>query len=139
MENPNGNQLELRIFKSDTYFTPYMKANVFLPALLISIVSFSQKDPKSVEIELKKQFERIYYWLEHPKLDDSIDTYDSMQTVNDYLLDQIVKQGKNNPAFFNYSFNSLSEYLDILTCKDNSFRIYSWDTYTGGTMHIFYG
>ncbi len=116
-----------------------MKINVLLPALLISTVSLSQKSPMDVEVELKKQFQKIYYWNEHPEINDSIKTYDSMAIANVYILNQIVMQGYGNPSFLNYSFRSLKEYLDIVTSRNKSFRIYSWDTYTGGTMHIFYG
>jgi hypothetical protein len=104
----------------------------------LNSVCFAQKSQRSVEADLKKQFQKIYYWDEHHQMDDTVDTYDSMQRANDYILNQIIKQGYHNPAFFNYSFASLGEYLDVLTSKDKSFRIYSWDTYTGGTMHIFY-
>jgi hypothetical protein len=117
----------------------FMKTQLLIAfTLCCSIVSFSQRNPKTVEEELKKQFQKIYYWEEHQKVDDPIDTYDSMQRANDYILNQILKQGYNNRAFFNYPFSSLSEYVDVVSCKDKSFRIYSWDTYTGGTMHIFY-
>jgi hypothetical protein len=106
--------------------------------LVFNTFSFSQKNPRSVETELNRQFQKINYWDEHPKMDDVIDTYDSIQTANDYILNQIVKEGYHNPAFLNYPFKSIREYVDVITCKDKSFRIYSWDTYTGGTMHIFY-
>jgi hypothetical protein len=106
--------------------------------ILWATVSSSQKNPKSVEADLKKQFQKIYYWDEHGQMNDTIDTYDSMQTANNYILDQILKQGHNNPHFFNYPFNSLREYLDVISSNDKSLRIYSWDTYTGGTMHIVY-
>lgn len=115
-----------------------MKAIILLASLLFSTISFSQRSPKSVEAELKKKFQKIWYWDEHHEMSDTIYTYDSMQRANDYILDQLVKQGKNNIAFFNYPFNSLKQYLDVISSKDKSFRIYSWDTYTGGTMHIFY-
>lgn len=115
-----------------------MKKIFFLTMLLFSLVSFSQKSCRPIEADLKKQFQKIYYWDEHHQMDDTIDTYDSMQKANDYILNIIAKHGYNNPGFLNYSFSSLSEYLDVLTSKDKSLRIYSWDTYTGGTMHIFY-
>jgi hypothetical protein len=100
-----------------------MKTRISLTALLFSMLSFSQKSPKSVEAELKKQFEKIYYWNEHPKTEDSIDTYDSIQTANNYILNEIIAQGHNNPAFFAYPFTSLSKYFDVLTSKDKSFRV----------------
>jgi hypothetical protein len=115
-----------------------MKTLLFLPILCVSIVSFSQKSPKSIETDLKRHFEKIWYWDEHHEMNDTIDTYDSMQRANAYILHQIIKQGYNNRASLTYPFTALSQYLDVITSKDKSFRIYSWDTYTGGTMHIFY-
>lgn len=115
-----------------------MKIIFFLPSLLFTTFLFSQKSPKSLEAELNKQFQKIYYWDGRHEMSDIIDTYDSMQRANNYILTQLVKQGYNNRAFFNYPFTSLSEYLDVVSSKDKSFRIYSWDTYTGGTMHIFF-
>jgi hypothetical protein len=115
-----------------------MRTFIFLPILFVNIISFSQKGPKLVEADLKKQFEKIYYWDEHREMNDTTDTYDSMQTANNYIVDQIIKQGTANPAFFNYHFTALSQYLDVVSTKDKSLRIYSWDTYTGGTMHIFF-
>ena len=46
---------------------------------------------------------------------------------------------KNNPATLNYPFKKIvdSNFCDIKTSGDGNFRIYSWDTWTGGTMHIF--
>jgi hypothetical protein len=115
-----------------------MRTFVFLPALFATIISFSQKTAKSVEADLQKQFQKIYYWEDHREMNDTIDTYDSMQTANDYILDQFLKQGTANHSLFNYPFKALAEYLDIVTTKDKSLRIYSWDTHTGGTMHIFF-
>jgi hypothetical protein len=116
----------------------HMRTLVFLPALFATIFSFSQKSPKLVEADLRKQFQKIYYWDEHREINDTTNTYDSMQTANNYILYQIIKHGTANPAFFNYPFKGLTEYLDVVATKDKSLRIFSWDTYTGGTMHIYF-
>ena len=115
-----------------------MRTVVLLPILLLSLSSFSQKSPKLLEAELKKQFEKIRSLDENPTINDTINTYDSMQRVNDFILDQIVKQGNNNTALLNYAFTSLNQYIDVTTSKDKSFRVYSWDTYAGGSMHFYY-
>ena len=46
---------------------------------------------------------------------------------------------KNNPATINYKFKSLtdSNACHIVTSTDGLLRIYSWDTWLGGTMHDF--
>lgn len=116
-----------------------MRTAFFLPILLLNLISFCQRNTRVVEHNLKKQFEKIYYWEAYPKMDDSIDTFDSMAKANIYILNQLVRHGHNNPALFHYPFTSLNEYMDVVNSRDKRFRIYSWDSYTGGTMHIFYG
>ena len=46
---------------------------------------------------------------------------------------------KNNPGTLDYPFKKLidSNYSQIRTSGDGNFRIYSWDAWTGGTMHEF--
>lgn len=46
---------------------------------------------------------------------------------------------KNNPATLSYNFKALGDkiYFNVKTSADGNFRIYSWDTQTGGTMHFF--
>jgi hypothetical protein len=46
---------------------------------------------------------------------------------------------KDNPATLNYKFKSLtdSNACHIVTSTDGLLRIYSWDTWLGGTMHDF--
>lgn len=36
-----------------------------------------------------------------------------------------------------YDFKQLREYVNVATSKNGKFRIYSWDTESGGTMHFF--
>lgn len=115
-----------------------MKVFFFLAGLQLCIISFAQKDPKLIEAELKKHFQKIYFWTQHPKIDDSTDTYDSLQRANNFILETIVKHGRSNEAFLIFPFDSITDDLTITTSEDQSLRIYSWDTYTGGTMHIFY-
>lgn len=46
---------------------------------------------------------------------------------------------KANPSTLTYPFKKLTAkgYCFINTSADGKFRIYSWDTWTGGTMHFF--
>jgi len=46
---------------------------------------------------------------------------------------------KNNPTTLSYKFKSVtdSNVCSIVTSSDGYFRIYSWDTWLGGTMHDF--
>lgn len=46
---------------------------------------------------------------------------------------------KANPSTLTYPFKKLTErhYCQVTTSYDGNFRVYSWDTQTGGTMHYF--
>ncbi|PVD52978.1 hypothetical protein DC498_06315 [Terrimonas sp.] len=46
---------------------------------------------------------------------------------------------RENPSTLHYAFSVLTDsgFCSIQTSADGNFRIYSWDTWTGGTMHIF--
>lgn len=65
--------------------------------------------------------------------------YDSISFYSDKFETGFTKLIQNNPATLNYPFKKLvdSNFCDVRTSIDGNFRIYSWDTWTGGTMHIF--
>jgi len=65
--------------------------------------------------------------------------YDSTSFYADKFENEFTSFIKSNPKTLNYSFKKLidSNFCDIRTSSDGNFRIYSWDTWTGGTMHIF--
>jgi len=60
-----------------------------------------------------------------------------------YYSDKFGKEMKKciakTPATLEYPFHKLkdSNYCDIATSIDGNLRIYSWDTWTGGSMHYF--
>lgn len=70
-----------------------MRTILLSPLLLLGFTSFSQKSPKNIEADLKKQFEKIWYWDEHHEINDRVDTYDSIQRASDYVLNYITKEG----------------------------------------------
>ncbi|MFN8309708.1 MAG: hypothetical protein U0T73_07085, partial [Chitinophagales bacterium] len=47
---------------------------------------------------------------------------------------------QQNPATLQYPFSALTDsgVCWVTTAADGNFRIYSWDTWTGGTMHFFH-
>jgi hypothetical protein len=48
-----------------------------------------------------------------------------------------LKTHLKNPNTFDYPFFNLADELSIRTSPDKKLKFYSWDTHTGGTMHIF--
>lgn len=95
-------------------------------ALLAQTNSFNE-----VESDLVRTSSKIfpYYYGDS----DSLEFYSKLFTSN--LIDFI----SQNPATLDYPFQMFADSLacDIVTSSDGLFRIYSWDTWLGGTMHIY--
>jgi hypothetical protein len=86
---------------------------------------------KDMEKDLIKVYNKIFpFYYGDP---DSLEYYSSLFTT------KITNYIKDNPSTLDYPFQSLidSNCCWITTSKDGSFRIYSWDMLTGGTMHFF--
>lgn len=64
---------------------------------------------------------------------------DSLSLYADKFEKEFASFIKNNPSTLNYPFKELidSNFCYVKTSSDSRFRIYSWDTWTGGTMHFF--
>lgn len=65
--------------------------------------------------------------------------YDSILIYSEKLGKEFTSFIRANPTTLNYSFRKLidSNNCHVKTSSDRNFRIYSWDTWTGGTMRIF--
>ncbi|MBS1512310.1 MAG: hypothetical protein JST86_15795 [Bacteroidetes bacterium] len=115
-----------------------MKKLLLLLPLLLYHCCYAQ-DEKKIEQELLKPFNQIDYWLTHQELSDKINSYDSIENVNQAFLELLLKYTATEKRTINYSFKKLQKAgLTVATSADSLFRVYSWDTYTGGTMHVFY-
>ncbi len=69
---------------------------------------------------------------------DNPDKYDSLEKANGDFRKLLLKYTSQNPSTLTFAFKKLdNEGLSIATSADGLFRIYSWDTYTGGTMDNF--
>ena len=101
--------------------------------LLIPFFSFSQKQSlKQIELDLLQASNKLFSFYQ-PFRSDSLDKYSEqlkIKTIN--ILNK-------NPGTLKYPFQMLidSNAFDIATSEDSLFRIYSWDTWTGGSMHFF--
>jgi hypothetical protein len=65
--------------------------------------------------------------------------YDSLSFYSNKFEKDFSSFIRNNPATMNYAFDKLidSNICGVETSGDRNLRIYSWDTWTGGTMHFF--
>lgn len=66
--------------------------------------------------------------------------YDSIEAASAQFDLQLLSCLEKYTASLGYSFPRLSasSFSKIHTSPDGKFRIYSWDTWTGGTMHMFH-
>ncbi len=92
---------------------------------MVSASVFAQS-AASIESELLKAFKKIDY-----RKDDNTDADNKFaKMLKDYT--------EKYPATIKQDFGLLSAaHLDISNSFDGLFRIYSWDTWSGGTMHFF--
>ena len=105
----------------------------------IPCVTFCQT-PKAIEADLVKSFKRIDYWY-GKKGDTTLDILtatDSLAKANDVFGRKLQHYTSTYPFTINQKFPGFANTdLTIEGSSDGQFRIYSWDTYMGGTMHDF--
>ena len=91
--------------------------------------------PKAIEADLLNAFKKINYWDEQK---NSTGADDSLNKANEVFSKKLADYTVKYPFTINQPFNLLKkEHLDVCTSSDGLFRIYSWDTWLGGSMHIF--
>jgi len=89
----------------------------------------------SIEKELDLSFQKINHW--YADLNHNIDSYNSLTVANNQFEKLLLKH-TSNPKTMRYDFKSLRKNgLQVSSSEDGKFRIYSWDTWKGGTMHSF--
>ncbi|HEU4553680.1 MAG TPA: hypothetical protein VFS25_12640 [Chitinophaga sp.] len=104
----------------------------FIIATLTCEKAFTQTKPiASQENRFVKIYSRLASFIPA--------NYDSVSFYTDKFEKEFTGFIKNNPATLGYPFKELtdSNFCNIATSDDGNFRIYSWDTQTGGTMHFF--
>lgn len=100
--------------------------------LLTTHLAFAQK-----LLEIEKQLNTV---LQKINIDNQSNTnyYDSLDVANTKFEKMLLQYTSSNPETLHYDFKTLQKNgLIITTSEDGKFRIYSWDTWTGGTMHYF--
>lgn len=99
---------------------------VLLFSLLFTYGKISAQTPRQIEADLLRSFKKV-----DPANEDN-------WAANDLFAKKLYNYAIHNPATINYPFALLKkEQLYINTSDDGLFRIYSWDTWTGGTTHFF--
>jgi hypothetical protein len=111
---------------------------VFVFACLFMPVMVSAQGRQSVEADLNKAYWKIDYW-DQRKNDTTVQAFDSVEKANDLFSKKLAWYTNKYAFTINYPFKSFAgpRNVNIVTSTDGLFRIYSWDTETGGTMHDF--
>ncbi|RXM52563.1 MULTISPECIES: hypothetical protein [unclassified Chryseobacterium] len=90
----------------------------------------------TIEKQLSKAFQKIDYWSSEGRNNEN--SYDSLATANTKFEKLLVQYTSSHSQTISHPFKSLEKIgLIIATSEDGKFRIYSWDTWTGGSMHFF--
>lgn len=96
-----------------------------------SLPVFGQSNRK-IEQELVKHIKNIQKWSNYGNNRNT----DLLEKENDVFKIKLLKYIKK-PSTLKYQFNDLRKHLFISTSEDGMFRIYSWDTESGGTAHFY--
>jgi hypothetical protein len=114
--------------------TSFDRISAFL--FLLTVFTCANAFPQTKDIAPQEnKFVKLY-----SKLSSFIQAdYDSVSLYSDKFETEFTRFIQNNPATLGHPFKRLvdSNFCDVRTSSDGNFRIYSWDTWTGGTMHIF--
>jgi hypothetical protein len=114
-----------------------MKSIFTLTGILL-IFSFGGQGQQPGEKDLLEQFQKISFWSDYKGNDQKVNSSDSLEIVNRLFKVSLLAYTSRSASTISSTFNDLlKEGLTIATSPDGKFRIYSWDTWTGGSMHFF--
>jgi len=111
---------------------------ILLAILIFCTSTTFGQDIKKIEQDLLKHLKKINYWAEFADRGENISPTDSLDKENDIFQRKLLNYTVKQPSTLTYDFKELQKaHLTIVTSADKKFRIYSWDTWLGGTMHYF--
>lgn len=111
------------------------KTLITLLFLLTTSFLFGQNMP-AIEKQLNDVFQKINYWSSEGQSNEH--SYDSLYSANTKFENLLLKYTASNPQTLRYDFKTLKKNgIVVASSEDGKFRIYSWDTETGGTMRFF--
>lgn len=113
-----------------------MKNNLFIFILFFTISKLCCQNIslKQIELDLQKSYQDI---LDDRFKDDTI-AWNQLELHGKIFREKLSDYSRKYPSTLTYPFDSLrKKNIDIVSSRDKMFRIYSWDTWLGGTMHDF--
>ena len=105
--------------------------------LLVFTMSYNVAAQTKTGKEIDQELYKSYVKLVDYRLGSDSYSYDSIDRQGSIFREQLIKYTSHYPLTLSLKFDSLRSKIDILTSSDGLFRIYSWDTWMGGTMHDF--
>lgn len=112
-----------------------MKFQIWLLVSILTFPSYGQ-DIKTCNRKLKETFEKIEFYTDQRGKNEF--AYDSINKSNEDFEKLLLHCTSSFPETLTLDFKDLTKSgLEISTSKNSLFRIYSWDTETGGTMRSF--
>lgn len=112
--------------------------------ILVSFCSFvlaftasAQSNTASIDADLNQHLKNIWQWRYDNRYSDLEGSSDSVVIENKRFIKKMLDVLNKNPATLNAPFDSLQTSMNIASSPDKKFRIYSWNTETGGTMRFF--
>lgn len=103
--------------------------------VLFSASILSAQDIAVIEKKLNYSFQRIQYW--NDAIYKNKNASDSLYAANK-KFEKMIHHYSSHPQTLKQDFKILKKKgVKISTSEDGKFRIYSWDTLTGGTMHFY--
>jgi len=114
-----------------------MKAlNLIAIFCFITVNKLVAQTPQAVEADLLKSFKKIEYW-DDQQTQGRVDVGDSLILANKKFAQKLRKYTGKYAFTMSMPFSSLKkERVSIIGSTDGLFRIYSWNTQLGGTMHL---
>jgi hypothetical protein len=105
----------------------------FILAICTGTNAFSQTKNFTIEEEkLAKLIAKVESFING--------SYDSITLYSKKFENELTRFIQNNPGTLRYPFKKLKESnsCEVETSSDGNFRIYTWDTWMGGTMHFYH-
>ena len=111
-----------------------MKHLLLVVLMLFSLVP-AFADDKKIEASLVAALEEVSKYSMYGA--DAGDDWEKLEAANTKFRDLLLKVTAENPSTIEYGFPKLAQMMRIGTSPDGNFRVYSWDTESGGTMHFY--
>lgn len=125
----------LQLYKFELPMNVIIRRTIFLvtlPLVFAGQISYGQPNSlDKVDKELTILYSKIFQFYNGNQ--------DSLNYYSDLFSTRLINFLEDNPSSLYYKFKSLTDSNDchIVTSTDGLFRIFSWDTQLGGTMHEF--